>query len=74
MIAFTPAPAKIAPRIERAATRAWGYEAWMMFRHARLTHTRRSTWKQMPSARAVQPGSLRWSRKTWVAFQIASNS
>ena len=74
MIALTPTPAKTEPTIERQRTRACGYAPLMMFRHARLTASSRSTWQQIPSASAPQANSPSRSRKTSVAFQISWNS
>src|SRR5262245_20884155 len=74
MIAFTPTPAKTEATIERHRTLARGYAPLMMFVHARLTASSRQMWQTMPSASAPQPSSPSRSRKTSVAFQIASNS
>jgi hypothetical protein len=71
-IALTPTPAKTAPMIGRQRTGSFGYAAWMMLRHARLTASSRRMWNETPRSSAPQPRLSSLPQKTSIAFQIGS--
>ncbi len=62
--AFSPTPPRYAPSVLRQRTRAWGYDAAMMFRHARVRTTTRTIWKSaaMPRAGSRRPRGARRTR------------